>query len=145
MAAQQLATIEDWETFASTGASFPGLSDAQKDRFLAAASSELLGYLSQADAAPLAAYGDDLRSHVVAVAQYRAMVKRGFNASSPIDVSIRLGRDDAIMWAKDVAKGLCRPPDIIDATPDIIDDGADGAGDEDSGSRYDGLDSTLIL
>lgn len=92
---------------------------AVRDSSRAGASATILGYLKKRYTLPLLAWGDDLKKVVADEAVYDLMRFRGFDPGSESGSLIVKGHDDAIAWARDVAKGLIEPVDIEDSTPDV--------------------------
>ncbi len=97
-----------------------GVSTTDQDAALEAASRELDGYFRAQYGVPLASVSSDTKRHVCAVASWIIMAVRGYSPDGP-DVVIRQRYDDAIAWARDVAKGVVRPIEqTSDATPSTI-------------------------
>lgn len=90
---------------------------------LKAASDELDGYFASRFKLPLTSWGADVKRKTCAIAAYTLMVRAGFNPDSGADVAIRNGHEDALTWAKDVAKGLITPVGVVDSTPTKSDAG----------------------
>jgi phage gp36-like protein len=94
-----------------------------KDRALASATTEADGYLNARYTLPLTAWGDDLRQHVVNIAAYRLLVRRGWSPVAPEDQTLRTGHADAMAWLQKVKDERISPPGIVDSTPDVYDAG----------------------
>lgn len=147
MPLQQLASIADLTVFGMAPANaLQGFTDPQKNQALGAASDMFFGYASEQFTGPLTAYGDDIKRCVVSVAIYLLMCSRGVNAATGIaDALIVKNYNDAIQWMKDVGRGLVRPPGLVDSTPDVVEDGADGDDGSAADSRYLGICADTIL
>lgn len=144
---QQLATIADLTTFGLLAPNaLQGFSDDQKNAALLMASETFFAYTAEKFTAPLQSWGNDVRAKVVSVAVYALLSSRGFNAAmSGVDFAVVKNRDDAIAWMKDIGRGLARPPGIVDATPTVEEDAADGSDGDDIAGRYSGLSVEEIL
>ncbi len=117
MSTQQLVTLNEYASLGLAASTFPSsITDAIKTQHLTSASGLLLGYIGKAYTLPLISWGDDLREKTAAVANFTLMRLRGFDPSNPADQLLVKGYDDAIAWAKDVAKGLVELADVIDST-----------------------------
>lgn len=117
------ATPTDLDNLGVAALASENFSDDDKDRFLASATTEADGYLNARYTLPLTAWGDDLRQHVVNIAAYRMLMRRGWSPVSPEDETVRTGFTDAIAWLQRVKDERISPPDIIDSTPDEYDAG----------------------
>lgn len=119
---QQLVTLNEYASLGLAASTFPSsITDAIKTQHLTSASGLLLGYLAKAYTMPLVSWGDDLREKVAAVANFTLMRLRGFDPTNPADQLLVKGYDDAIAWARDVARGLIEASDIVDSTPTELD------------------------
>src|SRR4051794_15034224 len=86
---------------------------------LDAASQEADGYLGAQYTLPLLAWGKDLRKYVSQLAAYDILATRGRNPQG-LDEDVRMRRDDAIRWLKDVRAGVITPAGIVDSTPNQV-------------------------
>lgn len=87
-----------------------------RDEARAAASAEALSYVKKRATLPLLSWGSDLRRAVAHLATYDLMVYRGFDPGSESGALIVKRRDDAILWLRDVARGIVEPVDMVDST-----------------------------
>lgn len=117
------ATPDDFDALAPSAAAAEEFSAEEKAKALASASGEANGYLNARYTLPLTAWGDDLRQHVVNIAAYRLLVKRGWSPVAPEDDTVRTGYTDALAWLAKVKDERISPPDIVDSTPDEYDAG----------------------
>lgn len=117
------ATPADLDALGPAALSTEEISADDKDRVLVSVSTEADGYLNARYTLPLTAWGDDLRQHVVNIAAYRLLVRRGWSPVSPEDETIRTGYTDAIAWLSKVKDERISPPGIVDSTPDTYDAG----------------------
>jgi phage gp36-like protein len=99
------------------------ITDEVKDDALVAASTEADGYLNSRYALPLTAWGQDLQQHVINIAGYRLMLRRGFSPVAAEDDSVRQAYTDALAWLKMVKDERISPPEIRDSTVDVYDAG----------------------
>ena len=117
------ATPDDLDRLGLAALASESFTDEDKDRALLAATVEADGYLNARYALPLTAWGDDLRQHVVNIAAYRLLVRRGFSPVAAEDDTARNGLTDALAWLKAVKDERISPPDLVDSTPDVYDAG----------------------
>jgi len=118
------ATPDDFDALAPSAAAAEDFSIEEKAKALASASGEASGYLNARYTLPLTAWGDDLRQHVVNIAAYRLLVRRGWSPVAPEDDTVRTGYTDALAWLAKVKDERISPPDIVDSTPEVYDAGA---------------------
>jgi len=90
------------------GAAFASLSDPVLTAYLGAASAFVSSYLRERGYdAEVATYGPDLEFAVYRIATWDLMVGvRGVNPADPAHAALAKNRDDAVMWLRDVAKGV---------------------------------------
>jgi len=117
------STPSNFDALAPSAASAEDFSNEEKDTALVAASGEADGYLNARYTLPLTAWGADLRQHVVSIAAYRLLVRRGWSPVAPEDDTVRQGYTDALAWLAKVKDEKISPPDIVDSTPDTYDAG----------------------
>lgn len=128
MAEQQLADIADLAVFGSLDpTALQRFTDDQKNQALMSASSDFAGYAAEQFTGPFSAVGNDVKKRVCHMAIYSLFSSRGSNgASNQADFVLVENNRLAIQWCKDVGRGVVIPPGLVDATPDIAEDGADG-------------------
>ena len=117
----QYATTED---FTDGGLPAPALSSVPEltvTDALVKASGVVDGYLRKRFLLPLTAWGDDVTRAVVHIATYDLLSLRGFAPAQGVDPLVVKRYDDAILWLRDVAKGLVEPS-VTDSTPDFAED-----------------------
>jgi phage gp36-like protein len=95
------------------------IDDPTKTAALEAASKLADDYIGGAFVLPLSSYGASLTRHVVSIAVYDLLTRRGFNPDGS-DENVRRRYEDAIRWLERIADGRLKPADIIDSTPDEI-------------------------
>lgn len=88
-----------------------------------AASDEADGYLAASYTLPLVAWSKDLSLHCGKMAVRYVLDRRGWDPESRDNV-IETAFDRAIGWLKQVAKGLVRPPGIVDSAPEVFEAGS---------------------
>ncbi|MGZ3456344.1 MAG: phage protein Gp36 family protein [Polyangiales bacterium] len=93
-----------------------GLSAADVDAALIAASEIADGYLRAQYKLPLVSWGADLRRHVAMIAAWDILSARGFNGDAPGNEIFLERYEQAIAWLKDVSRGLVSP-NVVDSTP----------------------------
>lgn len=103
----QYATTADLAIFGIGEGGTTGISSADLDRHLQAASATADSYIAQRGyTVPLAAWGDDLRSAVSRIAAWAIVTgDRGIDPENRSHIALMKNRDDAIAWLRDVAKG----------------------------------------
>lgn len=99
-----------------------GASNDVIDDALARASSLVDSYLRKRYSLPLASFGPDIREAVCALAARTILIYRGFSLESRSDVAIIDRAKEAMVWLRDVSKGLCEI-EGTDATPDLDENG----------------------
>lgn len=112
----QYATIADLTALGLPSAALVGVSTADTDAALVAASGRADGYLAKQYALPLSVWGADLTRAVAQIAAWDLITTRG---TRPGDQAAMLERryDDAIQWLRDVSRGIVEPQGVVDATP----------------------------
>lgn len=109
------ATRTQLTQLAIPAAALTGVSTADQDAALEAASDLADGYLRSRYALPLTAWEDDLRRAVCGIAAYDLLTRRGFRPEDSGE-NVRLRYEDAVRWLKGVADGSISPS-ITDSTP----------------------------
>jgi phage gp36-like protein len=109
------AVAADLQRLSLPAAALTGISTADQDAALEAASDLADSYLKTRFKIPLITWQDDLRRAVTHIAGYDLMVRRGYNPEAGADPNIRLRYEDAIRWLKYVALGTVSP-DIKDSS-----------------------------
>lgn len=115
----QYATRDELARGGLRAAALSGVSTADQDAALVAASGEADGYLAKRYLLPLVAWGDDLRRRVVHIATYDLLATRGYAPASGVDPLVAKRHDDAIFWLRDVAKGVVEPQGIVDSSATV--------------------------
>lgn len=128
--AASYATLTDLVNLGLPSEALETLSSDIKSAALDAASSTAASYLRKRYSLPLTSWSTDLTRAVVHIACFDLLCNRGFNPNRGADASVQLRHDNAILWLRDVSKGLCEPEGIVDST-----DLADEASPEVSGVR----------
>jgi phage gp36-like protein len=116
------ATLTDLTALGLRSAALAGISAADQQRALEAASRVADSYLQARYTLPLSAWGIDLTRTVAIIAAYDLLAARGF-ASEGADEHVRLRYEDAIRWLRDVSLGVVTPVDIVDASPTAPNEG----------------------
>lgn len=112
------ATISDLTLTGLPPKALVNVTDASKQAALDRGFGILNGYFRSQFTLPLIApYPDDIVQANVDIAQWFIMRTRGFNPSDPQDATIRLAYDDAIEWAKGVARRQICPNATDSASP----------------------------
>ncbi len=124
MTVQYLATVADLNLYGIKGAALATFTDAEKLRFIAAASLE---FTSAASAQKKPPYQDPIPDHVVMevckVAAYEMLRARGYDPETG-DKNVKVGADEARANWKAYAAG--RPiAGLIDASTDFDEEGPD--------------------
>ncbi|MFO0559060.1 MAG: phage protein Gp36 family protein [Polyangiales bacterium] len=91
----------------------PTTIDAALDRASAVADE----YLAQRFALPLAAWSEQLRAAVCAIAAHDLLAIRGYNPTLGGDEVARLRYEDAMRWLREVRDGSAAGMGLIDASP----------------------------
>lgn len=115
--AQQLATLLDLEDLGHLPQAIASMSVETKNAHLLAASVVALSYVKKRHGLPLVSWGADLIEAVVALAAWTLLCTRGFNPANTADLTVKDRHDKAILWLRDVAKGLAELVDVVDSTP----------------------------
>ncbi len=105
-----------------------GLADfstSDQEEALEAASRRADSYLRSRYAVPIASPDSSLAEAVCAIAAYWLLGRRGYNPESPADRTIKVRRDEAIGWLKEVKSGAAD-----------LDDGTDSTAGTDAGGGY---------
>lgn len=112
------ASLKDIETHGMPKGVISSVPAEERAQHALAATGEAEGYLSGGYTLPLSAWGDELRRQVAQIAVYAIMSRRGFQPQGTDELIVK-NRDDAISWMGKIAKGLIKPPGIVDATPTV--------------------------
>lgn len=99
------ATTTDLDELGLPTGWLTGVTTAQQEAALDAASAEADDYLRARYTLPLSAYPDSLKARVVDMAVFRLMKRRGYNPENGNDNLIAKAYDDAMVWLKQVARG----------------------------------------
>jgi phage gp36-like protein len=118
LAAQVLATPEDFEIFGMSAGRLKDFTPPAKLRLLSAASSQALSILRKRYAMPLASWGDDLRCYVCQIAAYRALQASGYKAEEGAPDTIRQNYLDALAMLRSVANRRAELDDLVDSSVD---------------------------
>jgi phage gp36-like protein len=116
------ATPSDLYRLALRAPALNGISSADQNQALEAASRVADSYLQARYQLPLAAWDYDLRRAVAIIAAYDLLSGRGF-APEGSDEHVRLRYEDAIRWLRDVSLGVVTPVGIVDASSATPDEG----------------------
>lgn len=117
----QYATTAD---FTAGGLPAPALSSVPSGTVtaaLVAASGVVDGYMRKRYHLPLTSWDEDVTRATVHIATYDLLSLRGFAPAQGVDPLVVKRYDDAILWLRDVAKGLVEPG-VTDSTPDHPED-----------------------
>jgi phage gp36-like protein len=118
LAAQVLATAEDFEIFGISGGRLKDFTPTAKLRLLSAASAQALSILRKRYTMPLASWGDDLRCYVCQIAAYRASQANGYKIEEGASDTVRQNYLDAIALLRAVANRRAELDDLIDSSID---------------------------
>jgi phage gp36-like protein len=99
-----------------------GLSTATIDAALVWASGVASSYLRKRYSLPLVSWGEELKSAVGELAQWKLFGRRGVRPGSGNNEIAEKRYDDAIAWLRDLAKGLVEL-ECVDSTPELDEDG----------------------
>jgi phage gp36-like protein len=111
------ALRSDLTTMGLPSAALTGVSTADQDSALEAASRLLDSYLSPKWGVPVPSPNAALKMHTCAVASYLILSVRGYSPEG-VNSTLRQRHDDAIAWATKCGKGEAFPCDQgADATP----------------------------
>lgn len=110
------ATLVDLTALGVRSAALTGISSADQQQALEAASRVADSYLQARYKPPLSAWGQDLTRAVAIIAAYDLLAVRGF-APEGVDEHLRLRHEDALRWLRDVSLGAVTPVGIVDSTP----------------------------
>lgn len=92
---------------------------ATRDSARVVASDLASSYLKKRFALPILAWGEDLKRAVAHIATYDLISYRGMDPGSESGALIIKRHDDAILWLRDVARGITEPVDLEDSTPSV--------------------------
>lgn len=114
------AALADLAELGIVSGAIASLSSGTRQEALDRASAELDGYLAARFALPLSSpYPTELLRRTVDVAVYLLMRHRGFNPDAANDQLIVKGYDDAIAWARGVARGEVQVIGALDGTSTV--------------------------
>jgi phage gp36-like protein len=122
VAAQQYLTRAEFLDQTIPADAISGLADATIDKALVWASGVAGSYLRKRYCLPLIVWGEELRSAVGELAQWKLFGRLGIRPGSGNNEMAEKRYDDAIAWFKDVARGLVEI-DCTDSTPMLEEDG----------------------
>ncbi len=122
MSAQQFLTRAEFLDQTIPADAIDGLSNSTIDAALVWASGVAGSYLRKRYKLPLVSWCEELKSAVGELAQWKLFGRRGVRPSSGNNEMAEKRYDDAILWLKDIAKGLCEL-DCVDSTPTLEEDG----------------------
>jgi phage gp36-like protein len=88
-----------------------------------AVTDEADGYLAAVYTLPIVAWSEDLKLHCSKRAIRFLLDWLGWDPEGR-DETIELAHQQAHTWLKDVARGTCRPPGIIDTAPEVFEAGS---------------------
>lgn len=118
------AVPSDIDELGAAGGALAELDDEAKDRALCAATEELDTQLQSGGyTLPITAWGDDVRQHVVDVAVYRLMCRRGFSPDGTDSLIVK-NYDDAQRWMRRVGTEDMSLAGVVDSTSSAYDGGA---------------------
>jgi phage gp36-like protein len=105
------ATVEDFDRFGIRPSALPdSITAADKLAAISAASGRADSYLGARFRLPIAAWGDDLRQAVCAVAAFELVAAQvGFNPEAGHNQVLQQRKDDAIRWFEQVSRGHVSP------------------------------------
>jgi phage gp36-like protein len=142
---QQLATIADFANFGGPSPAFAMLSPTQQNAELVAASADVIDRISERYTPPYIAWGTNITRAVCIFAVWNMLSARGFDPTSPSDVSARTRYLDTEKFLERVNSGDIVLNDLIDATPGNVDDEAQGGSSSDTGRFGDpSIDPTVV-
>lgn len=105
------------------GDAFAGLTDQQINDALLWASKIADSYLRKRHTLPLVSFGEDLKSNVGDLAQWRLLSRRGIRPGSGNNELAKDRYDDALAWFVRVSKGDVEI-ECVDSTPDVDEGGS---------------------
>lgn len=100
-----------------------GIDSSVRASAITAASDVALSYVKKRYALPLIQWGSDLKRAVAHIAAYDLLCTRGFNPAAAGDPAVKDRHDVAVLWLRDVAKGLAELVDCVDSTPALEEKG----------------------
>lgn len=118
------ATQADLEALDLPAAALEGVTSADIDQHLEAASSRVDTYLRGRYALPLGTpYPPEVISCTTALAAYSLLSRRGFDPQRGTDVNVRRRHEDAVAWLERLSAGAINIALGADATPSANDGG----------------------
>lgn len=119
--ATQYASITDLQSLLIDEATLTGMgiTDAEKNAALLAASEEADSYFRSRFTVPLGGYGQDVKQAVCEIAVFRLMTKKGYTAQGG-DKTLVDGYTRAVAWLTKVSKGVVTPDGTDSSTPSGI-------------------------
>lgn len=105
----QYATKEQLVELAIPANALAGVTDAQKDAALVAASVTIDSYLGTRFDLPLAVYGSDITVATAQIAAWFLISKRGISPGNEAWEALRTNYKDQLSWLKDVSAGRAVP------------------------------------
>lgn len=113
----QYADIADLAQLGLKKLATAGITDADLNAALVAASETADSYMRSQHRLPLVAWGADLRRHVAMLAAWDILsAQRGFNPAAPGNDIFLARYEQALGWFKDVSRGIVSP-NVTDSTP----------------------------
>jgi hypothetical protein len=107
-------TVDDYRDF-GPGASMVDLSDAVVGFYLQGAEDLAASYIGQRGYDTLTTTGNDYKGAVFKIATWDLLVNvRGVNPADPAHAAVKVSRDEAVAWLRDVAKGVAN---LVGALP----------------------------
>jgi len=110
------ATRTDLTTLSIPTRALSGISEAQQDAALEAASRLADGYLNHRYQLPIVEYGSDLKKAVCDMAALMLMKGKGFNPELADADMLLTGHKDAIKWLEGIAAGKISPYGFQDSS-----------------------------
>lgn len=111
-----LITDDELLSIGATSGTLSDVSSSQRSDAIDSASSRVLSYLRKRYKLPLSSWSDDVKWATAQLAAYDLVKLRGFNPANGRDIVFRENAQEAVMWLRDVAKGLVEPEDIADSS-----------------------------
>jgi phage gp36-like protein len=106
MPTQRFAEIADFSALGLPPKALEGISNADKEKHLDAASAKAAGFLRSKFKLPLASWDEALTEAVASIAAFGLMGVRGYNPAAGANEVIEKRHDKAMAWLKEVARGV---------------------------------------
>lgn len=118
------ATSADLSALDLPAAATEGMTAADIDLHLEAASARIDGYLRGRYLLPLSSpYPAEIVACTTALAAYSVLSRRGFDPHAGTDANVRVRYEDAISWLERIAQGKVNLAALSDASPSVQDGG----------------------